>query len=148
MEYLLLGVAVLAGLLLPLLHLSGYIFFEPYFVGHIPAGHELGLVLIVMLAALAAAVIPMNVYRIATFRRTNKKMGGGILGSIVGAAAGACSCGPVGFAIISTFGSAGAAASAFATNYEIPIRLISVAILAVTYYTTLRSLNAECNLRS
>jgi len=35
-----------------------------------------------------------------------KKMGGGIFGSIIGAAAGACSCGPIGFAVISTFGAA------------------------------------------
>ena len=37
-------------------------------------------------------------------------MSGGIFGSIIGAAAGACSCGPVGFAVISTFGSVGATA--------------------------------------
>ena len=139
---------MLAGLLLPLLHLSGYVFFEPYLVGHVPAGHELGIALIAVLSILTAIVVPMNVYRIATFRKTSKKAGGGLLGSIAGAAAGACSCGPVGFAIISTFGSAGAAASAFASNYEIPIRMISVAVLAAAYYATLRSLDAECRLKN
>ena len=65
-----------------------------------------------------------------------------------GAAAGACSCGPIGFAVISTFGSVGATATAFLTNYEIPIRIIAIAILIVTYFTTIKSLKVECNLNS
>ena len=75
-------------------------------------------------------------------------MGGGIFGSIIGAAAGACSCGPIGFAVISTFGSVGATATAFLTNYETPIRIIAIGILTVTYFTTLKSLKIECKLNS
>ena len=71
-------------------------------------------------------------------------MGGGIFGSIIGSAAGACSCGPVGFAVISTFGSVGATATAFLTNYETPIRIIAIAILTITYFTTVKSLKTEC----
>ena len=71
-------------------------------------------------------------------------MGGGVFGSIIGAAAGACSCGPIGFAVISTFGSVGATATAFLTNYEIPIRILAIGILAITYFTTVRSLKIEC----
>jgi hypothetical protein len=75
-------------------------------------------------------------------------MGGGVIGSIIGAVAGACSCGPVGFAIISTFGSVGATATAFLTNYEVPIRIIAIGILTVTYFTTVRSLKVECKINS
>ena len=75
---------------------------------------------------------------------SKKKMSGGVLGSIIGSAAGACGCGPVGFALFSTFGSLGASASAFLTNYEIPIRLAAIALLAITYFTTVRSLKVEC----
>lgn len=71
-------------------------------------------------------------------------MGGGVFGSIIGAAAGACSCGPIGFAVISTFGSAGATATAFLTNYETPIRIIAIGILAITYFTSAKSLKIEC----
>ncbi|MDX1532992.1 MAG: hypothetical protein R3230_02155, partial [Nitrosopumilaceae archaeon] len=61
---------------------------------------------------------------------------------------GACGCGPIGFAIFSTFGSVGATASAFLTNYEIPIRLAAIALLAITYYTTIRSLKVECKINT
>ena len=71
-------------------------------------------------------------------------MGGSILGSIVGSIAGACSCGPIGFAVISTFGSIGATATGFLTNYEIPIRIIAITILVITYFTTIKSLKTEC----
>ena len=65
-------------------------------------------------------------------------------GTIIGASAGACSCGPIGFSIITTFGTTGSVASAFLTNYEIPLRLISIAILVFVLITTTRSLPNEC----
>jgi hypothetical protein len=147
-KYLLLASGIFVLMTIGLLILSEYIFLEPYVVAHLPSGSELGFVLIVLLSALSALVIPMNIFRINILKSSKQKMGGGILGSIIGTAAGACSCGPIGFAVISTFGSVGATATAFLTNYEIPIRIIAIAILIVTYFTTIKSLNAECNLDS
>ena len=123
---------------------SEFIFLEPYFVTHIPSGSELGFILIITLSALSALVIPMNLFRITNLKNSKQKMSGSIFGSIVGSAAGACSCGPIGFAVISTFGSVGATATAFLTNYEIPIRVVAIAILAITYFTTIKSLKTEC----
>jgi len=148
LKYLLLTSTIFVSMLIGLLILSEYIFLEPYVVAHLPSGSELGFVLIVILSALSALVIPMNIYRINILKSSKQKMGGGIFGSIIGAAAGACSCGPIGFAVISTFGSVGAAATAFLTNYEIPLRIIAIAILAVTYFTTVKSLNVECKINS
>lgn len=142
--YALLGVAIFASMLLGLLLLSGYVFVDPYLVSHIPHGSEAGLALIVAICALSAVVVPMNVYRVAALRSSRQKMGGGMLGTAIGTIAGACSCGPAGFAIISTFGAAGATATAFVTNYETPLRLAALAVLCITYYTTARSLRAEC----
>ncbi len=124
--------------------MSEYIFLEPYVVSHLPRGSELGFSLIVIISALSALVLPMNVYRINILKSSTKKMGGGLIGSLVGAAAGACSCGPIGFAVISTFGSVGATATAFLTNYEIPLRIIAIGVLAITYFTTVKSLKTEC----
>ncbi len=145
-KYVILASTIFVSMLIGLLILSEYIFLEPYVVAHLPSGSELGFVLIVILSALSALVIPMNIFRINILKSSKRKMGGGIFGSIIGAASGVCSCGPVGFAIISTFGSVGATATAFLTNYEIPIRIIAIAILAVTYFTTVKSLKVECNL--
>ena len=145
-KYVVLASTIFVSMMIGLLILSEYIFLEPYVVAHLPSGSELGFVLIVMISVLSALVIPMNVFRINILKSSKRKMGGGIFGSIIGAASGVCSCGPVGFAIISTFGSVGATATAFLTNYEIPIRIIAIAILAVTYFTTVKSLKVECNL--
>ena len=147
-KYFLLASGIFILMTIGLLILSEYIFLEPYVVAHLPSGSELGFILIVVLSALSALVIPMNIFRINILKSSKQKMGGGILGSIIGTAAGACSCGPIGFAVISTFGSVGATATAFLTNYEIPIRIIAIAILIVTYFTTIKSLKVECNLNS
>ena len=64
-----------------------------------------------------------------------RKIGSSITGTIIGASAGACSCGPIGFSIITTFGTTGSIASSFLTNYEIPLRLISIAILVLVLWT-------------
>ena len=145
-SYVAMAAAIAGGMIFGLLLLSEYIFLEPYLTGHVPRGTEAGFVLILAISILSGLVIPMNVYRIRILRQTRTKMGGGVVGSFIGAAAGACSCGPVGFAIISTFGSVGSAAATFVTNYEIPIRLAALALLVVTVYTTNRSLKTECRI--
>lgn len=131
-------------MMIPLLFVSEFIFFEPFFVTHIPSGSEVSFILITVLSVLSALVIPMNLFRILNFNYSKQKMSGSVFGSIIGSAAGACSCGPIGFAVISTFGSFGATATAFLTNYEIPIRIIAIMILTVTYFTTIKSVQIEC----
>jgi hypothetical protein len=146
-RYSLLAVGIFAPMLVGLLILSEYIFLEPYVTGHIPKGTEFGFSLIIILSGLAALVLPMNVYRINILKNSTKKIGGSVFGSFIGAAAGACSCGPIGFAVISTFGSVGATSLTFLTNYEIPIRLAAIGLLGITYYTTVKSLKVECKLK-
>ena len=143
-KFLALSVIIFSSMMVILLLISEFIFLEPYFITHIPSGSELGFILIITLSALSALVIPMNLFRITNLKNSKQKMSGSIFGSIVGSAAGACSCGPIGFAVISTFGSVGATATAFLTNYEIPIRVVTIAILVITYFTTIKSLKTEC----
>lgn len=146
-KYLAMAVAITGVMLFGLLLLSEFLFLEPYVIGHVPPGTEAGFILIILITALSGFVIPMNIYRIVMLSTSKTRMGGGLVGTIVGTAAGACSCGPVGFAIISTFGSVGSAASSFLTNYEIPIRIAALCILVFTIYTTHRSLKTECSIR-
>jgi hypothetical protein len=140
------AIAIFVGLLLLLSSLSEYVFFEPYFVFHVPSDRIAGFVLLVAVSALSALAIPMNVYLIATLRKA-KHVRSGLVGSLVGASAGACSCGPVGFTVISTFGTAGGIATAFLTTYEIPLRLASIGLLGYVIYTTTRSLSDHCKIR-
>ena len=146
--YVVMASVIFISMLLGLLIMSEYIFLEPYIVGHIPSGTEYGFLLIVILSGLSGLVIPMNVYRINILKLSKKKMGGGVFGSFIGAAAGACSCGPIGFAVVSTFGSIGATASSFLTNFESPIRVAAIGLLLITYFTTIRSLKIECRINS
>jgi hypothetical protein len=96
---------------------------------------------------MSAIVIPMNIYRIRTLQKGMTKISGSVLGSIIGASAGICSCGPIGFSIISTFGTVAGTATAFLTNYEIPLRLVSLGLLCLVYYTTIRSISVECKIQ-
>ena len=147
-KYIILSCVLFSSMLIGLLILSEYIFLEPYVVGHIPSGTELEFSLILIISVLSALVIPMNIFRINILKGSKQKISGGIFGSIIGAAAGACSRGPVGFAVISTFGSIGVTATTFLTNYEFPIRIIAIVILTVTYFTTVNSLKTECKINS
>ncbi len=147
-KYIVVAAIISIGLFVPLAILAEYIFLQPYLVMSIPADRIVGFSLIVAVSILSGLVIAMNVYRIKTLHNQARKMSGGLFGSIVGASAGACSCGPLGFAIISTFGTTGGIATAFVSNYEIPLRLVALAILGFTYYTTTKSLSVECKIKS
>ena len=133
-------------MLIGLLVISEYLFLDPYIIGHIPQGTELGLVLIVILSTLSALVIPMNIYRINILKKSKGKMSGSVFSSFIGSVAGACSCGPIGFAVVSAFGSVGATALSFLTNFELPIRVGAIGLLVFTYYTTVKSLKIECSI--
>jgi len=145
--YIFLSIVIFTFMLFCLLVLSEYVFLIPYVVGHIPPGTELGFVLIIILSILSALVIPMNIYRINILKKSKGKIRGSVFGSFIGSLAGACSCGPVGFAVLSTFGSVGATTLAFLTNFEIPIRIGAIALLIFIFYTTTKSLQIECKIR-
>jgi hypothetical protein len=141
-----LAFAIFAVMLFLLSALSEYVFFEPYFVFYVPADSIAAFSLIVIVSVLSALVIPMNIYLVNTLKKA-RRVSGGFLGSLVGASAGACSCGPVGFAVISTFGTVGGVATALLTTYEIPLRIISIGILGYVYYNTTKSLSEDCKVR-
>tara|TARA_B100000929_G_scaffold273485_1_gene245911 strand:+ start:168 stop:572 length:405 start_codon:yes stop_codon:yes gene_type:complete len=131
-------------MLLPISILSEFIFVEPFFIFSITEYSAFSFVLVLGVSIMSAIVIPMNVYRIKALQKNTSKIGGSLLGSIIGASAGICSCGPIGFSIISTFGTVAGTATSFLTNYEIPLRLGSIGLLCLVYYTTTRSISSEC----
>jgi hypothetical protein len=146
-KYLAVAAIISVVFFIPLSIISEYIFVSPYLVMYVPLDGMFGFALIVVVSVLSGIVISMNVYRIRLLQQSKTTMGGSLFGSIIGASAGACSCGPVGFAVISTFGTIGGVAAAFLSNYEIPLRLGAIAILAYTYYSTTKALTFECKLK-
>jgi len=147
-NYMLLTVIISVSIFIPLSIISEYIFFEPYLIMHIPIDRLIGFVLITGVSIMSGLVVSMNVYRIKALQNNVKKMGSGFLGLIIGASAGACSCGPIGFAVISTFGTIGGIATSFLTNYEIPLRLAALAVLGYTYYVITKAISHECKIRN
>jgi|TARA_B100000959_G_scaffold46814_1_gene47693 hypothetical protein len=134
-------------MLIPLLIISEHLFLEPYIIFSIYPESFVNFSLILILSIFAGIVISMNIFRIRQIKKTNK-IGISLFGTIIGASAGACSCGPVGFSIITTFGTAGGIATAFLDMYEIPLRIISIGILIVVFFTSLKSLKNECKIKS
>ena len=146
-SYVLLAGIIFVCMLIPLSILSEFLFIEPFFVIHVIEDRAFSFTLLVAISFMSAVVIPMNIYRIRTLQKSTTKIGGSLLGSIIGASAGICSCGPIGFSIISTFGTVAVTATAFLTNYEIPLRLVSLGLLCLVYYTTAKSISIECKIQ-
>lgn len=145
-SYILISVGIFLLLFIPLITISEFLYFEPFIVFSIYSETILSFVLIVVLSFLASIAVSLNIYR-AKLIKGNKKLGASVLGTIFGASAGACSCGPIAFSLITTFGTAGSIATSFVTVYEIPIRLISIGILVAVICITTKSLSRECKVK-
>ncbi len=145
--YVLVAGIIFVCMFIPLSILSEFLFIEPLFVIHVIEDRAFSFTLLVAISFMSAVVIPMNIYRIRTLQKSTTKIGGSLLGSIIGASAGICSCGPIGFSIISTFGTVAGTATAFLTYYEIPLRLVSLGLLCLVYYTTAKSISIECKIQ-
>jgi len=143
-RYIGLSIGIFIGMLIPLSYIAEYLFLKPRLTLFVPEYSAFGFVLIVIVSVLTALVLSMGIYRIVMLKSSKKKMSSGFIGSMIGASAGACSCGSIGFAVISVFGAVGGATTSFLANYEIPLRLLSIAILIATYFYMVRGLTAEC----
>jgi len=142
-SYIIFSIGVFFLLFIPLILVSEFLFLEPFFVFSIYPETFLSFLLIIILSSLSALAVSLNLYRVKLIKDT-RKIGSSIFGTILGASAGACSCGPIAFSLITTFGTAGSIATSFVTAYEIPIRLISIGILVTVVYVTIKSLSREC----
>ena len=147
-RYLVVAVVIFKAMLIPLSFVSEFLFFEPFVIWYIAPDRILSFLLILAISTLSGIVISMNIYRVRLLTVKTRKIGGSLLGTLIGASAGACSCGPIGFTVITTFGTAGSVATSFLTDYEIPLRISSIVILLIVLYTTTRSLSIECKIKN
>lgn len=138
--------ALFVGLFLPLIYVTEYLFFEPYFLFYVAEYEILNFISIVAICVLTGIVLSMSIFRIRFLQASTKKLRSGLLGSIIGAGAGAC-CGGIGVALISIFGAVGGVATSVLTNFEIPLRVLSIGILVFTYFMIVRDLNKECKVK-
>lgn len=144
-NYLCLSIGIFAVLFVALSTASQFIFFSPVLVFYVSQDSVFNFGLIVVISVLSGIVASMSIYRMRSVK-SGLRTGVGFFGSIIGAGAGACSCGPIGFSLVSTIGTVGGTATAFLSNYEIPLRLGSIAILGLTYFISAREITTKCKI--
>ena len=124
--------------------LDDLLFFSPILVFYLPNDAITGFVLTNVTSMLLGLVVAMNAY---IFRHTRTRINKVSLfsGSTLSVVTSACaSCSSLGFFLISTFGSVGVLASTILSNYQIPLRLISIGLLFWATYSASKRLAASC----
>jgi hypothetical protein len=122
------------------------IFFEPIWIFYLPEDAIIGFVLTSIISILMGILVSMNVYamRHSKLKISRKSL---FSGSSLGIISSVCSsCSSVGFLLISTFGSIGIIATNMLTIHQIPLRIISVAILIFALYTIHKRILQSCAL--
>ncbi len=124
--------------------LDELLFFDPVFVFYLPEEAVETFILSNTTAPLLGAVVAMNVY---VFRNSKLKFSRASLfsGSSISVISSTCaSCSSLGFFLVSTFGSVGLLASTIMSNYQIPLRLLSVGLLLWALYAVSTRLQKSC----
>jgi len=144
--YILIATAVAAPLWILFNVFDQLIFFEPIWIFYLLEDATTGFILTTLISILIGVLISMNIYAI---RHSKLKISRRSLfsGSSLSIISGVCSsCSSVGFLLISTFGSVGIIATNLLTNYQIPLRVISVAILIFALYSIYNRIVQNCNM--
>lgn len=119
-----------------------YLFFEPFLLFHVSGSDIFGFSLVIIISALTGLVLSMAVYRICILRNRTRNMSVSLLGSIIGAGAGACGCVSMSIAFVPILLPI-AGVITFLDAYAIPLRLISITILGLTYFITAKGIASE-----
>ena len=127
-----------------ILNIAGeLLFFSPIWVFYLPDDAIFGFILTNITAVLIGIVLSMNIYII---RNSKLKLSRSLFsGTSIGLISSTCaSCSSIGFALVSTFGGIGILISNFFSVYEIPLRIISIAILVYAIYSAHDRITKSC----
>ncbi len=122
------------------------LFFSPIVIFYLPDDAVVGFILANITAVFLGIVVSMNIY---IFRQSKLKIGGASFfsSSSLSVISSTCaSCSSLGFLLVSTLGGAGVTASAFLSNYQIPLRILSIALLIWAYYSVSNKLTKSCKI--
>lgn len=123
-----------------------FIFVYPKLSIYIPQTEMLSLIFLIAFTLLSSFSITMSIY---IYRRCNaslvKRSGSGLLGTIIGVTATACTCSFVVAPLILAGGSIATTIVAFIAAYLIPLRIISLALLVFSLYFVIRNFDKTCN---
>ena len=140
------AIALLFGIVLA--YFDGFLFFFPYLVFYVPAGELLTLGLDLSTSVLAGIVMTASVYGMRNLRKGGNQAKGGAAGIIVALVAGACPC----YYLVPLLAVAGGAGGVlgvlgiYMNAYQLPIKVISLALLGTVAFSLERSLRASCDI--
>jgi hypothetical protein len=123
------------------------LFFSPIVVFYLPEDAITGFILSNITAILLGMVVSMNVYVLRHSRGMKFNTASFFSGSSIGVLSSTCaSCSSLGILLVSILGGAGVTLSTFLSNYQTPLRIISIALLLWVYYSTSSRLTRSCNI--
>lgn len=145
-SYIALAAAVAIAFWIVFNALDGLLLFSPFlnFYYPIPQDAIPGFILSNVTAPLIGVVVSMNIYIVRNSGSGASKssfFSGSGLGTVSSMCAG---CSSVGFYLATTFGTAGVAASTILSNYQLPLRLLAIGLLAWAYYSAHRRITKSC----
>jgi len=121
------------------------IFFEPIWIFYLSEDAITGFILTTIISILMGMLVSMNIYVIRHSSKLKISRASLFSGSSLSIISGVCSsCSSVGFLLISTFGTAGIIASNLLTIYQIPLRIVSLAILIFALYYIHKRIVQSC----
>jgi hypothetical protein len=123
------------------------LFFTPVFVFYLPDDAVLGFIISSITAVLMGMIVSMNVYVLKHSRGLKIGVGSFFSGSTLSVISSTCaSCSSIGFLLVSTFGGVGVTASTFLSNYQTPLRIVSIALLVWALYSISNKLTKSCTI--
>jgi hypothetical protein len=121
------------------------LFFSPVFVFYVPQDAFIGFILSNITAILLGIMVSMNIYVLKHSDRSRISLTSFFSGSTISVLSSTCaSCSSIGFLLVSTFGGVGVTASTILSNYQIPLRIISIALLIWAFYSICSKLTKSC----
>jgi hypothetical protein len=143
--YLILGGAVMTIFWIIFNVFDQLLFFSPVVTFYLPEDAVGGFILSSVTAVFVGVIISMNLYVIKHSKRLKVGLLSLFSGSSLSVLSSTCaSCSSLGFLLISTFGGLGVTASTFLTNYQMPLRVISILLLIWAYYSRSKRLTRSC----
>ncbi len=145
----LLSLGITLSFALLFLYSDGFIFFFPYFVLYVPFDSTPYFLLDLVISALSGIVTSGSIYQLRFVPYVSSKNAGtGLAGMLAAVVAGACPCMYL-VPLLALAGGAGGVLGALGivlNNFQIPIKLLSLALLGLVLFTVERSLGAYCRI--
>src|SRR5207302_1686450 len=121
------------------------LFFSPVLVFYLPSDTVAGFILSNITSILLGIVVSMNVYVLRHPMKRKLSLSSLFSGSSLSVLSSTCaSCSSLGFVLISAFGGVGVTVSTFLTNYQTPLRVVSILLLIWAYYSISKKLTESC----